>query len=478
MPHQIVQYPVPLVLKEILKDKTDGELVVKGKNFTRNLFFNSGDLIYAKTDVIEERLGEILFKIGKINRSQFLNIKELIKNSGKRLGKILVEEKLLNQRDLFFALVYQFRSIATSTFSLVTGEWDFFNKAPNIPEDSKFSIGLPGIITEGTNKIGSISYFRNKFYYKAPKLSPIPESIHEVLSTYEINFYKSLGEHKNLSNEQIISKMNISEDIFWKKAVLFYLLNIIDFTEVAVVKENDTNIEEMIRLYEQLKSSSRNYYELLGIKETATFGEIKTAYFELAKKYHPDRISSAPDPEIKEKANFVFAEINKAYETLTNPHKRGEYDSKGYKEGSSQDGFHENLAEKARLLYLRAKAMYNQKKYWEASSIMDETVRLDPKKSSYFLLLGMSQMNLPKLKRMAANNLQKSIDLEPWNVDAFTAMGLLFMSENQLKRAEGFFRKVLSINPDHALARKKLAEITGTDEKKKSKFSFFGKSKK
>ncbi|MCP5055077.1 MAG: tetratricopeptide repeat protein, partial [bacterium] len=138
----------------------------------------------------------------------------------------------------------------------------------------------------------------------------------------------------------------------------------------------------------------------------------------------------------------------------------------------------ENLAEKARILYRKGKGLYSMKKYWEAASVLDEAVGLDPYKASYFLLLGLSQMNLPMLRRRAADNLQKSIDLESWNAEAYTALGILFMSENQPKRAEGFLRKVLSINPDHALARKKLAELTGTKDKKKSKFSLFGKSGK
>jgi len=81
------------------------------------------------------------------------------------------------------------------------------------------------------------------------------------------------------------------------------------------------------------------------------------------------------------------------------------------------------------------------------------------------------------MRRVAEKNLQKAADLEPWNVEAYAALGLLFIAESQYKRAEGFFRKALSINPDHALSRKKLNEIPGTGEKKK-KFSIFGKSKK
>ncbi len=465
------------MLKKILKDKSSGELIVAGKNFTKSLFFSEGDLIFAKTDVIEERLGEILFKLGKINRDQFVNINKLVNANNERIGKILVQQQILNQRDLFFALIYQLRTVATSTFSLDSGEWNFINKAPGVPENSQFKIQLAGIISEGTNKLGNISYFRNKFYYKAPRISSIPDSMKEFLSNHELNFFKELTQYNNLANSQIIPKMKVAEDIFWKKVVLFYLLNIVDFVDVTVNEELDKNLEEILKLYELVKSGRHDYYEILGVQHTANYNEIKNAYFNYAKKYHPDRVTSAPDPEIKEKANYVFAEINKAYETLGNPDKKNVYDSKGYKEDNQVEPVQENLIERARLLHRKAKSLYSQKKYWEASSLLDEAVKLDPNKASYFLLLGMCQMNLPQLRRRAADNLQKAIDLEHWNVDAFITMGLLLISENQPLRAEGYFRKVLSINPDHAVARKKLAEITGKDDKKKGKFSLFGKKK-
>jgi tetratricopeptide (TPR) repeat protein len=478
MPNRIIQYPVPLMLKKILKDQSSGELIVAGRNFTKNLYFIEGKLSFAKTTVIEERLGEVLFKIGKINRPQYMDISRLIVEHKQLLGKTLVEQKILNQRDLFFALIYQLRTIATSTFALVSGEWNFINKIPEIPDDSRFSVELPGIITEGTNKMGNVSYFKNKFYYKAPKLSPIDHSVKDVLSPHELNFYKELNGFNNSTCQQILTNMKTSEDMFWRKITLFFLLGLVDFQEVKVDKEMDENIEAIIFLFEKLKSDREDYYQLLGLDNNAGVNEIKDAYFQYAKKYHPDRLSSAPDPDIKEKANFVFAEINKAYETLSNPDKKREYDTKGYKEGSSQETIHENMVEKARLMYRKAKVLYLQKQFWEASSLMDEAVTLDSYKASYFLLLGMCQMNLPALRRRAADNLQKAIDLEQWNVEAITALGILFQTEKQPKRAEGFFRKALSINPDHSLARKKLEELTGSTVKKKGKFSIFGKSKK
>lgn len=481
MVKQIIQYPVPLVLKDILKEKTRGELVVKGENFLKSLFFEDGHLIFAKTDVIEERLGEILFKIGKIDQPQFGEILKLVKSKtgSDRLGKILVQKKILSQRDLFFALLYQLRTIATSTFSLSTGEWKFIKKAPDVPEDSRFNIELPGIIAEGANRIGNFAYFKNKFLYLVPNIKAVPLEMADILSTYEMNFYKSLEAFDGMTCEQIMRQVDMSEDMFWKKIIFFHLLDIVEFIDTSVDEELDKNVEEIFGLYERIKSDKIDYYELLGAAKSATPNEIKDAYFNRAKRYHPDRIGGVPDPEIKEKANFVFAEMNKAYSTLGDENKRRDYDGRGYKEENIDDAVSENMRERAKMLYRKGKVLYTQKKYWEAASVLDESVALDKTKPAYFLLLGMCQMNIPSLKRMAEKHLQKVLESEPWNVDALVSLGQLFLSIDQVNRAEGFFRKAISFNPDHAIARKKLMEILGskTDGKKKG-FSFFGKSKK
>lgn len=65
-----------------------------------------------------------------------------------------------------------------------------------------------------------------------------------------------------------------------------------------------------------------NYYIVLGVSNTASFEEIKSAYRELAKKYHPDK-----NPGNKAAEDF-FKEIQQAYAVLSNPEKRRKYDLK------------------------------------------------------------------------------------------------------------------------------------------------------
>jgi DnaJ-class molecular chaperone len=66
--------------------------------------------------------------------------------------------------------------------------------------------------------------------------------------------------------------------------------------------------------------SLKDYYKILGVREDATDEEIKRAYRELARKYHPDR--NPGDKRMEEK----FKEINEAYSVLSNPEKRRRYD--------------------------------------------------------------------------------------------------------------------------------------------------------
>lgn len=69
--------------------------------------------------------------------------------------------------------------------------------------------------------------------------------------------------------------------------------------------------------------AKRDYYEILGVGRNASEDEIKKAYRELAKKYHPDLHPGNKAMEAR------FKEINEAYEVLKDPKKREQYDRFG-----------------------------------------------------------------------------------------------------------------------------------------------------
>lgn len=80
------------------------------------------------------------------------------------------------------------------------------------------------------------------------------------------------------------------------------------------------------------KLAKRDYYEVLGLNKGASEDEIKKAYRKMAKKYHPDLNPG------DEKAEAAFKEVNEAYQVLSNPETRAQYDQFGH-DGPTGQGF-------------------------------------------------------------------------------------------------------------------------------------------
>jgi len=68
------------------------------------------------------------------------------------------------------------------------------------------------------------------------------------------------------------------------------------------------------------KDYQKDYYKTLGVPKTSTAAEIKKAYRELARKYHPDANKGSTDAEER------FKEITEAYNVLSDEKQRKEYD--------------------------------------------------------------------------------------------------------------------------------------------------------
>lgn len=76
---------------------------------------------------------------------------------------------------------------------------------------------------------------------------------------------------------------------------------------------------------------AQDYYNILGVKRDASQDDIKKAFRQQAKKYHPDANPDNPEAERR------FKELNEAYEVLSDPEKRSQYDmfGEGWRNGGA-----------------------------------------------------------------------------------------------------------------------------------------------
>ena len=116
--------------------------------------------------------------------------------------------------------------------------------------------------------------------------------------------------------------------------------------------------------------SKLSYYEILSVNPSATQKEIKSKYYELAKKYHPDTYKGT-DTEF-------FKHVQAAYETLKNPEKRKEYDFK------NNNGFQSGTYESSSEPKSSASTSEYKKKSPFADIKVDENMNFDEEYAKFF----------------------------------------------------------------------------------------------
>ena len=85
-------------------------------------------------------------------------------------------------------------------------------------------------------------------------------------------------------------------------------------------------------------SQIKDYYEILGVSKSSNDDEIKKAYRNLAREHHPDMVKDSDKAQAEKK----FKEINEAYQVLSDPEKKRQYDQFGhdaFKQGAGAGGF-------------------------------------------------------------------------------------------------------------------------------------------
>jgi hypothetical protein len=148
------------LLLTISQRKESGVLHVARQKIEKDVYFQDGRIIFAKSNDPDERLGELCLRTGKIS---FRHLDESAKKvvPGLRLGTILVQEGFLRASDLYQGVIHQVEEIVYSLFDWSDGTFEF--RAGELPtkEVITLSISTPDIIIAGINRVWRWSWIRD-----------------------------------------------------------------------------------------------------------------------------------------------------------------------------------------------------------------------------------------------------------------------------------------------------------------------------
>ncbi len=468
------------ILVYLNRNRNTGTLSIRAPAFTKNMYINQGDAIFASSTYEDDRLGEMLLKAGKITVEQYDESVTLLKATKKRQGAILVECGYLTPKELFWGVKYQVKEIIHSMFQIEYGEYEFKEGDIPIEEVITLKMSMGNLIYEGVKKIENWTRIRNEMPETDSvfKLSDDPlslfqdielgnqdkkilslidgkKTIKEVIDNSWIGSFEGLKILYVLWSIGMIELTSTIRDEVSEQDIIEKIDELISLNEVLqpLTQEEESLLERINHIYSRLDNMSMT--ELLEVDEKADGERIKKNYFRLAKEFHPDRYFSFQDPSIKTKLTSIFDTLTHAYNTLKDDMLREEYIRSFGEHGGETKGNEKARAEEQFKIGIDE---FKKGDFWGAIDKFKWASKITPKNANYWSYLSLAYSKIPGRLNEAEDALLKAIKLEPFNADYYANLGLIYIKASLKKRAHSNFQKALKIDPNNKKAHKGLEQ--------------------
>jgi curved DNA-binding protein CbpA len=226
--------------------------------------------------------------------------------------------------------------------------------------------------------------------------------------------------------------------------------------------------------YAQL--SRKDHFLTLGVAPTATREQVKSAFLNLAKTFHPDRLPPSL-PHLAQKMSAVFEGIREAYETLFDDAKRAAWQAAQQGAASRAPA---TQSQQASDLFKMGEVFFKKRDYKQADIHFGKAHALDKSANSIAAQAWAIYMD-PTRKAdapAARQMMQRAIAIDPTSDRANYQLGVIARVEGDMERAEKHFREAVRSNPRHLEANQEIRLIEmrkkKADPKKGGSGGFFG----
>lgn len=158
----LADLPLPEILQHLREASATGVLTLVSGGARKALYLRGGRVVFATSNLPNDRLGEILIREGKITAEEY---EESIKaiSKGKRQGKALVEMGALTPKDLWEGVQFQVQEIVYSVFAWDEGSFHF--EESTTPEKERITVDLDAqdLVLAGIRRVDAGGRVQGRF---------------------------------------------------------------------------------------------------------------------------------------------------------------------------------------------------------------------------------------------------------------------------------------------------------------------------
>jgi len=476
-------------MRRVYEEGKNGVLVSEAADVKRLVYFDGGDLVAARSERPDERMGAMMVRRGRITAQQLATAKRFIR-SGRKFGQILVELGYIEDREIESFVRMQIIEIACGILLARSSRLAFSNRVEVEPVTvSAVSIG--DVLLESVNRLDDVEHFRDVLlddYVARQTHDALGIASGMNLSDLQAQVLDLVDAQRTLGS--LFAESPLPEADTVRILVALYQAGVValfkprprvvpvpappESSERSASTFVDPFEKELIRLYSDMQC--QNHWQVLGLAQGAHQRDIESSYRELSQKLDPSSFRHVEDSGFQEKLSFVCARLKDAYVTLSSRSSANVYEKLDEREHQYQkakedwDVIEESAREsspvdvspgessgekdvdEAKRMFLLAKQAFQEKDFWQAIELCRRAIELDhDNDADRYHLLGRALAENPKWRKDAEQNLKIAQKLEPWAPRHLVALGKLYQKEGLLERAERTFQQVRTIDPDFPL---------------------------
>lgn len=480
---QLTATPLPRILHNLYSLRATGLLHLERGDVRKVVYIKNGYPIFVRSNLVREFLGQMLVRSGAIDDSTLQECMAIARESGRQIGSVLVAAGLLTPHDLNDILKRQVAEKLLDSFSWPEGSYRFVQAREFKDGITSIDLSPANLVLQGLREHAPRTQVEKLLAphldrYLFPAENPLYRFQEIQLAPAEQRILDQC--RGDLTLRGLLQSHQLSRREIEPLLAALLVTGILESRAEPEVKqapcceqplEQRTRREEFLKEYAWMMQ--QDYFTLLGVSESDLREQVRRAYYNLVKKYHPDRFFEQElFPDLRDKINALFQRISDAHETLIDPARKARYLAELRDKKPSSQPSVENilLAETA---FQKGLILLRTKKYREALEQFDVAVQLGRNEPDYLTHQAWTAYKLDPGDRPCAERsrqtLLQALELNPRLGLAHLYLGYISKSEGNESEAQRRFERAIQCNPDCTEALRELRLMSMRREKQEKK---------
>ena len=332
---------VASLMGRLLQNRFTGRVQLRRGPAEKAIQFEDGRPVFAISNLPHDRMGDLLYREGKITREQQQRARDLVVESGRRMGEILVEFGFLKPRELLPAVRHHIEDIVYSVFAWDSGEFAV-SSGDSTTERIRLTRHPAAIVLEGVRRkygpdllearlgsAGAVVAVRSQRQLGAiaavADLSPAERAVIQKLDGERtIQQVAEAAQVDHLAALQLafgLVALGVAEVVDHGPSALERA----PVRARSLVGETDIAIDRQRVLAKHALVHEADYFTLLGVRRDATSFEIRRAYEAARRDYASTVFPSELQRELAGELGEINQVIDEAYQVLRDEQVRRSY---------------------------------------------------------------------------------------------------------------------------------------------------------